>query len=309
MNLLLLTLAALLLAGAGYASGDGATGDLTTRSAWAVANEGGTQSVDPAGTAETQDSSAAVKAGGAGGGRSSGPRIEYRYTLGCGDQQNVDGSLDTTNCTYALQACAFRGKPDAILYYLWSRRAGSHKAWRFLGETCGMAPATPQAAGAPPPPAVPTFADIQRAYRELPFARPVVRIEPVGGTTLVNLPTYYETTWPAPGLAPGDVSAPVQLLSWTVRFRISLDSHTYRYGDGTSSEPTTSPGGPYPDGDITHTYTHPVPTAKVTVDTRLTGQYRVDNGPWQDIATVADLQDEPVTTLHVREATARLYQN
>ena len=230
--------------------------------------------------------------------------------MGCGDQQDADASVDTTDCSYALRACALRGEPDAILYYLWSRRAGSSDAWDFRGETCSTDTAdAPAADGAPAPPPVPTFAQIQQAYRELPFGKPKVAIQPVGNTTLVNLPTYYEATWPDAGLGPGDVSQPVQLLSWSVEFRISLYSYVYRFGDGESLGPTTSVGGPYPTGDVRHTYLAPIPTADVSVDTRLTGEYRVNRGPWEDIETVADLQDEPVTALHVREARARLYRS
>ncbi|MHA7127024.1 hypothetical protein ACRTEC_11675 [Janibacter indicus] len=44
----------------------------------------------------------------------------------------------------------------------------------------------------------------------------------------------------------------------------------------------------------------------VKVDARLTGQYRVNGGQWQDIATVADLQNEPVDTLEILGTRTRL---
>ena len=44
----------------------------------------------------------------------------------------------------------------------------------------------------------------------------------------------------------------------------------------------------------------------MSVDSQLTGQYRVNGGDWVDINAVADLQNEPVTTLEVQEAKARL---
>jgi hypothetical protein len=77
-------------------------------------------------------------------------------------------------------------------------------------------------------------------------------------------------------------------------------------GDGQSSGPTSDAGGVYPDGGIRHTYKSTTKGAPVTVDAKLTAQYRANGGEWQDIDTVADLQDEPVTTLVVKEARARL---
>ncbi len=63
--------------------------------------------------------------------------------------------------------------------------------------------------------------------------------------------------------------------------------------------------GGYPDGDITHAY-RDTGSVDVRVDARLTGSYRVDGGAWQDIETVADLQDEPAATYEVVEAKNRL---
>ncbi|WP_460937123.1 hypothetical protein [Phycicoccus ginsengisoli] len=157
------------------------------------------------------------------------------------------------------------------------------------------------------PPAIPTMAQLQTAFRQLPFSKPTVGIQPEGNTTLVNLPTYFRAEWPDDtGLQPGEVSRPVRLLSWTVEFKIAARSYDFHYGDGSSSGPTSDPGGVYPDGAIRHTYAEPTAAARVSVDSTLTAQYRANGGPWQDIDAVADLQDEPVTTLQVREAHARL---
>ena len=98
----------------------------------------------------------------------------------------------------------------------------------------------------------------------------------------------------------------MKLLSWSVEFKIAPRSYEFHYGDGSSSGPVTDAGGVYPDGAIRHTYARPTESARVTVDSRLTGQYRVNGGPWTAINAVADLQDEPATTLQVREAKARL---
>ena len=241
-----------------------------------------------------------------------GPRTwEYELTLACGTGRvrSIQGSEDVTNCSYALSACQYRNPPsDQPLYYVWKRRTNPpNSPWVLAGETCGTQAAPPAAV---PPPPVPTLGQIQDAFRRLPFSKPTVRIEPRGNVTLVNLPTYYEATWPDDtGLQPGETSQPVQLLSWSVEFRVSSRSYTFHYGDGTSSGRVSDSGGGYPSGSIRHTYAAPNEAAQVRVDSQLTGQFRVNGGDWIDVDTIADLQNEPVTTLVVAEAKARLYTN
>lgn len=237
-------------------------------------------------------------------------KFRYRLTLACGYDRlaGIEGSDDVTNCRYALIACQYRNPPsDKPLYYLWRQAAVDAGApWVFVGDMCGTEAAP--AAAVPPP--VPTMGQIQEAFRRMPFSKPTVRIEPKGNVTLVNLPTYYEATWPGDSaLEPGETSAPVQLLSWSVEFKIDSQSYNFHYGDGSSSGTVEDAGGGYPDGSVKHTYTKPIDAASVSVDSRLTGQFRVNGGDWVDIDTVADLQNEPVTTLQVREAKARLYTN
>lgn len=187
--------------------------------------------------------------------------------------------------------------------------------WEARRVSCGIPDsvqipgATP---GAPPqtvtiqPPPVPTFAQIQTAFRELPFSKPSVTVQPKGMKTLINFKTFYAASWPNnSGLQPGEMSKPIKLLSWTVEFKVAAQDYRYDFGDGTTSGWTSSPGGSYPDGDVTHKYTKTGDT-DIKVDSRLTGQYRVNGGDWQDIATTADLQDEPVDTLEVVGTKTRL---
>ena len=219
----------------------------------------------------------------------------------------MEGSDDVTNCSEALIACRYRTPPsDKPLYLVWRRATEpANSPWELVGDTCGTESAPPEA---PEPPPVPTMGQIQEAFRRLPFSKPTVRIEPKGNVTLVNLPTYYEATWPADsGLEPGETSAPVRLLSWSVEFKIDSQSYNFHFGDGSSSGTVQDAGGGYPNGSVRHTYTKPIDAAPVSVDSRLTGQFRVNGGDWVDIDTVADLQNEPVATLQVREAKARLY--
>lgn len=158
-------------------------------------------------------------------------------------------------------------------------------------------------------PPVPTFAQIQTAFRELPFSKPSVTVQPKDMRTLKNFTTFYAASWPNnSGLQPGETSKPIKLLSWTVEFKVAAQDYRYNFGDNKTSGWTSSPGGTYPDGDVTHKYAT-TGDMNVKIDARLTGQYRVNGGDWQDIATVADLQDEPVDTLEVVGTRTRLTSN
>ena len=239
---------------------------------------------------------------------SAGPSKDvFRVVPGCKPARISDtAGGDATNCSYAMTACSFRNPPsDEVLYWVQSRpRANPGAAWTTVSTMCGLDEVPP---GVPAPPAIPTLGQIQTAFKQLPFSTPRVSIQPAGNVTLVNLPTYYRATWPDDaGLQPGEVSKAVKLLSWSVEFKIAPRSYEFHYGDGSSSGPVTDAGGVYPDGKIRHTYTATNEAAPVTVDSKLTGQYRVNGGEWTDINAVADLQNEPVTTLQVREAQARL---
>lgn len=231
----------------------------------------------------------------------------FRLTIACGRGRvsSAGGSDDAGACREAFTGCRYRGTAsEQAMYVLWQRpRTDPGAAWLFVGLVCRGDTLPAEVAV----PAVPSMAQIRAAFLRLPFAKPVVRVQPVGGVTLVNLPTYYEATWPGDArLAPGEVSMPVKLLSWTVQFEVSVKDYRYRWGDGASSEVTTDPGGPYPTGRVVHTYDRALARAPVAVDARLTGRFRANGGEWVDLDAVADLQDEPVTMLAVKEARARL---
>lgn len=234
--------------------------------------------------------------------------FEYKVQLACGSRRSssAEGS-DDSQCRYGLTACQFRTPPsDEVMYYVWRRPKDGSTEWIYQGENCGLSGLPPSA---PAPPPVPTLGQIQEAFQALPFAKPQVNIQPEGDVTLVNLPTYFEARWPTADLAPGDVSSKVQLLSWSVEFKIAPAAYNYDFGDGETSGRTTDTGGPYPEGNIRHTYAQPMEAASVKVDAELTGWFRVNGGTWQDLGASADLVDEPVVTLQVREAKARLYNN
>jgi hypothetical protein len=246
-------------------------------------------------------------------GSSSVANVEYEQATGT----KVEWSVREINCStsWAQERCgevrfectnqAAGEAPRVWVYSL----AGQGGSWSI--PSCSTSPPAPPALDAPQgmqAPPTPSLAQIQQAFRELPFCKPEPVMQPVGGKTLINLPTYFRASWPQGGacLTPGEISDTVQLLSWRIDFQVEAQDYRYSYGDGETSGWTTSTGGAYPDGDITHTYTG-TGTREVRVDARLTGSYRVNGGDWQDIDTVADLQDEPAVTYEVVATRTRLH--
>ncbi len=108
--------------------------------------------------------------------------------------------------------------------------------------------------------------------------------------------------WSTTGYQPGEIDT-ITLLGTPVRIRPTAQSYTYHFGDGTTLGPSTSPGGTYPDGDITHTYPKRgvYPTR---IDITYGGEFSVRGGTWipiPDTATVAgSLQTLTVKTAHAR---------
>jgi hypothetical protein len=144
---------------------------------------------------------------------------------------------------------------------------------------------------------------VQRAFREVDFARPVVAVQPVGNQTLVNFETFYRVVWPVVGVAPREV-ATVRLLGRSVRIRPSVRSYWYGFGDGSGLSPTADAGGVFPDGRVRHVY---MSAGSVAVGARasFTGDFSVDGGAWEpvdDTVTIAG----PTTGVRVREAANRL---
>lgn len=172
--------------------------------------------------------------------------------------------------------------------------------WVQYGITC-----FPEDAPGPARPTV-TMAMVLAAFHATDFATPTVEVEPRGNVTLVTLPTYFETRWPQAGFQPGEVDQvdPARMAGFRVEIRPKVKSITYDYGDGSTSGSTTSVGGPYPDGDITKTYTRAGDFA-VRADVTYTGEFRVNGGQW--IAIPGDVTIRgTAATLAVRTAHARL---
>ncbi|MBB2987099.1 PKD domain-containing protein [Terracoccus luteus] len=164
--------------------------------------------------------------------------------------------------------------------------------WESVGVTCysDVAP------GARP---TLSMADIVQAFKRTPWSKPQVSSQPAGNTTLVNLTTFYKVDWTADGFAPGEVDTST-LLGIRVSIRPRLVGFTYTFGDGSSIGPTTSTGGVYPDGDITHVYREPG-SFPVRVNTTFGADFSLDGTEWNPIPATVTVPG-PATDVTVREA-------
>ena len=89
--------------------------------------------------------------------------------------------------------------------------------------------------------------------------------------------------------------------AWATKARLSSSS------DGASIGPTTSLGGPYPDGDIRHEYTTAAEVAPY-ISVEYGGEVSVDGGAWTTIPSTATV-DGPAVPLQVLTSQNRLYTN
>lgn len=227
------------------------------------------------------------------------PGVRYEYTAVslCGG--SAGDPAGEFFCEASILECANnsaeQGQGPAMRVF---RRAldPTPQPWVFRGVTCypdlvaGDGPAL-------------TMAMIVDAFHDTAFAVPQVSVQPVGGITLVRLPTFFETVFPQEGFEPGEVDT-TSLLGFAVDIRPRLDAVTYHFGDGASEGPTVDTGGPYPDGGITHVYSSRG-QVQARADVTYGGQFRVDGGVWNDIPGTATITGTPVT-ITVKESRARL---
>lgn len=171
--------------------------------------------------------------------------------------------------------------------------------WEEIGYTC-FSDLVPGADN------VLTMQMIINQFHDTKFAKPTTSIQPVGLKTLVNLPTYYELKWPEQGFEPGEADT-TTLVGRRVDIEPVFRSATYIYGDGESSGPIKSLGGPHPTGDVIHTYRKKM-VAPVQINATYSGRFRVDGGEWITIPDTVTIEGTP-SNLTVAEAKARLYNN
>lgn len=211
-------------------------------------------------------------------------------------------------CGYAVNFCLDNvpnsSGPRSIIYRRTANPDGSDPgAWSEVGPTC-WTDSVPAASGQPA--VALTEAMIVEQFHRTDFALPQAVIQPPDGTTLVNLPVYFELAWPEQGFEPSEVDT-TTLVGHEVRIRPTLVGATYVTGDGGSIGPTTSLGGGYPDGDVTHTYEQAGEVAPyITVE--FGGEVSVDGGDWTTIPSTATV-DGPASPLQVLASRNRLYDD
>lgn len=205
--------------------------------------------------------------------------VPYQYVtlLACGNNSPV-GQTEI-GCTAAYETCQganVEGPYTRIYRKLLTPDAARSNVWENVGTTC-FPTAVPNAVQRPRL----TLAMIRSQWERTQFAKPTVSMQPIGGKTLVTLPTFFQLAYPATGFQPNEINT-VNLLGHQVRIKPTFKHNVFSYGDGGSSGPTQSGGGVYPDGDIKHAYDKSG-TYVTSVSTTYGGQYSVDGGDWADI--------------------------
>lgn len=191
--------------------------------------------------------------------------------------------------------------PRSIIYRRAVDDSGPLEDWSRVSPTC-WTDSVPARSGEPAEEL--TEAMIIAQFHRTDFALPQAVIQPPDGTTLVNLPVYFELSWPDEGFEPSEIDT-TTLAGHEVRIRPTLVGATYVTGDGTSIGPTTSLGGGYPDGDVTHTYGS-VATVSPYISVEYGGEVSVDGGDWRPIPSSATV-DGPAVPLQVLQSRNLLY--
>ena len=112
--------------------------------------------------------------------------------------------------------------------------------------------------------------------------------------TLVNFETNFFAR-------PQAFEESVTLLGQDVDVRADPVRFDWTFGDG-SSEQTPSAGAPYPDLEITHTYSDADVTVQPSVAVTYAAEFRVGDGDWEQIPETVTISGPPVP-LRVVEAT------
>lgn len=225
--------------------------------------------------------------------------LVYSVPLNCpgNGPENDDGG---NGCAAAMTVCEQVPNSSGPWVKIYRHPADETNpvTWEYIGTTC-FTSLLPGGAGRPQL----TMAMIVKEWKQTPFAKPALSIQPVHNRTLVTLPTYFQLVWPQAGYQPGEVRA-TTLIGHRVEIRPTFKSNNFSYGDGAASGSTQSFGGPYPSGNVTHAYENPG-TFTVGVSTTYGGQFRVDGGAWADIPGTATIAG-PTQQVEVLTSTNRL---
>jgi len=116
---------------------------------------------------------------------------------------------------------------------------------------------------------------ILREFKRISWPSSRLVVQPPGGKTLVNLETNFYTSDHKP------VARTVTIAKQQVTIEAFPSTYVFHFGDETRTS-TASPGRPYPDLDVTHTYASTGDVA-VSLDTTYSGRYRIGGGEWVTI--------------------------
>ena len=158
--------------------------------------------------------------------------------------------------------------------------------WRMTAATFPLCPRTPAPATSPSAQA----AEFWRVAGEDLLPRPAPRIAP--GYMLAGKLAYLETG--TDRTARFEHPTPLGLLTIEATSSVFVD-----WGDGSGVQgPYDGPGGPWPDGDITHAWTH-ARAYDVVVTQRWTGRWELggDSGELAGLVTEGRIDDFPVREL------------
>lgn len=122
---------------------------------------------------------------------------------------------------------------------------------------------------------------VRRAFERIELPTSQIVVQPPGGRTLVNFDTLFRTE-------AEPFTRTVRLLGRRVELEIWPASFAWQHGDGTSQS-TTDPGRPYEEGVsmaeyVSHRYADAGVTVRPSVDTTYAARFRVDGGPWREVA-------------------------
>jgi hypothetical protein len=137
----------------------------------------------------------------------------------------------------------------------------------------------------------PTPDEIYRYLRTLPLPALPTRQQPPG-TALVGLPVVFHTDGPT------SQGFDLTIRGYAVHITATATSYTWHTGDGTDLT-TTSPGAPWPDTTVTHTYRSGSYTSSLT--TTWTATFTLDGSPPTPVPG-STTTDGPATTFAVVQA-------
>lgn len=160
--------------------------------------------------------------------------------------------------------------------------------FEFAGFTCR----TDAGVAFVAPPQV-TWQMVLREIQRIGLPSLQVQVQPAD-RTLVNFKTNFYAE-------PEAFERQITLLGQGVDVRATPTRFDWTFGDG-SGDQTEGAGAPYPDLQITHTYSDADVTVSPSVDVTYSAEFRVGGGGWQDIPQTVTISGPP-TSLQIVEAT------